>query len=199
MLAIAGSWWTGENDESETHALIGYTVLALLLFRLAWGLIGSETARFSSFIRPPGEAIRHLRHLTRPGRLDRPMGHNALGGYAVAALLLSLAVQVGTGLFLYDEEYFWAPLNGWVSEDTAETLADVHEANFKLLLALVGVHVAAVIFYGLAKGLDLVRPMLSGKAEFPPGTRPPRIASLPLALATAAVAGLLVWSLVSFA
>jgi hypothetical protein len=78
-------------------------------------------------------------------------------------------------------------------------LGNVHEANFNLLLVLAGVHVAAVIFYALAKGLDLVRPMLSGKAEFPPGTRPPRIAPLPLALAVAALATLLVWSLVSFA
>lgn len=196
---MAGSWWTSERDLSETHALIGYTILALLLFRLGWGLVGSETSRFSSFIRPPGEAIGHLRHLMKPGKLNRPMGHNALGGYAVAALLLSLGVQVCTGLFLYDDEYFWAPLNGWVSEGTAAMLGNVHEANFNLLLVLAGVHVAAVIFYALVKGLDLVRPMLSGKAEFPPDTRPPRIAPLPLALAVAAVAGLLVWSLVSFA
>jgi cytochrome b len=199
VLLVAGSWWTGEEDLSERHAVIGYTILALLLFRLAWGFIGSETARFSSFVRAPSHAIEHLRHLLGRGKLERTVGHNALGGYAVTALLLCLAVQVCTGLFLYDEEYFWAPLNGWVSEETAELLSNVHEANFKLLLVLIGVHVGAVIFYALVKGLDLLRPMLSGRAEFPPGTRPPRIAPLPLALALAAAAGLVVWSLVSFA
>ncbi len=199
VLLVAGSWWTGEQGDSERHALIGYTILALLLFRFAWGFLGSDTSRFSSFVRGPSHAVGHLRHLMSRGKLERTVGHNALGGYAVILLLLSLTVQVATGLFLYDDEYFWAPLNGWVSEDMAEALSDVHEANFNLLLALIAIHVAAVLFYGLVKGLDLVRPMLSGKAALPDGAPAPRIAPLALAAAIVAVSGLLVWSLVSFA
>jgi cytochrome b len=198
VLALAGSWWTGERDMSDTHALFGYGVLALLLFRIGWGLFGSETARFSSFVKRPGAAAEHLRHLARRGRLERTVGHNPLGGYMVILLLLSLLVQAGTGLFLYDDEFFWAPLNGWVGEETADTLRSIHYYNFNLLLVLAGLHVAAVLFYGLVKGLDLIRPMLSGRAELSEGTVEPRSAPLWLALALAAAAGLLVWSLVSF-
>jgi cytochrome b len=196
VAAIAASWWTSEQEDSETHALIGYTVIALLLFRFAWGFVGSETARFGSFVRPPSEALEHIRHLLRPGKLDRHVGHNALGGYSVLLLLASLSVQVVTGLFLYDDEYFWAPLNAWVSEDMADLLEDVHEANFNLLLVLIGLHVAAILFYGFVKGLDLVRPMLSGRAELPAGSAP-QLAPLWLAAVLAAGAGLLVWYLLA--
>ena len=199
VLAIAGSWWTGEEDLSERHALIGYFILSLLLFRFAWGFIGSETARFSSFMRGPGAALEHLRHLVMPGKLPRSVGHNALGGYAAFALLLSLTVQVATGLFLYDDELFWAPLNGWVSEDMAETLGDIHELNFNILLGLIGLHVSAILFYGFVKGLDLVRPMLSGRADLPAGTVAPRMAPLALALFLAGAAAASVWALVTYA
>jgi len=198
VAAVAAAWWTGEEEESDIHSLIGYTILFLLLFRLGWGLIGSETSRFSSFIKGPSAALEHVRHLFRRGPLERHVGHNALGGYSVILLLLSLGVQVGTGLFLYDDEYFWAPLNGWVSEDLADTLSDVHEANFNLLLILIGLHVAAILFYGVAKRLDLVRPMLTGRADLP-GELAPRVAPLWRAVPVALMAAVLVWSLVSYA
>lgn len=196
---MAGAWWTGEKDQSETHALFGYAVLALILFRIAWGLVGSETARFSSFVRGPSAALDHLRQLARPGRMERHVGHNAIGGYAVLLLLLSLLVEAVTGLFLYDDEAYWAPFNGLVSEEMVEILDRIHHVNFDLLLVLVSIHVAAILFYLIAKGLDLIRPMISGRAELPAEAAAPRMAPLALAALVAAVAIALVWALVAFA
>jgi cytochrome b len=109
VAAVAGCWWTGERGPMETHALLGYVVLALLLFRLAWGLVGSETARFSSFLRGPGAALTHARHFLRRGPLEAEAGHNPIGGYSVLLLLLLLIVQAVSGLFLYDEEIIGLP------------------------------------------------------------------------------------------
>jgi cytochrome b len=183
----------------ETHALFGYAVLALLLFRLAWGLVGSETARFASFVRGPGAALAHLRSLFRRGAAERHVGHNEAGGYAVLALLLLLIVQAVSGLFLYDEEIYWAPLNAWVSEETAQFLGWLHDVTFDLLLVLIAIHVAAVILYLLVKRLDLIRPMLGGRIALPQAARAPRIAPLPLAFGLAIAAALAVWALVAFA
>ena len=80
VASVAGCWWTGERGDMETHALLGYVVLALLLFRLAWGLVGSETARFTSFLRGPSAAIGHVRHFLSPGPLEGEAGHNPVGG-----------------------------------------------------------------------------------------------------------------------
>lgn len=183
----------------ETHALLGYVVLALLLFRLAWGLVGSETARFSSFLRGPGAALAHVRHFLRRGPLEAEAGHNPIGGYSVLVLLLLLIVQAVSGLFLYDEEIYWAPLNGWVSEESAAWLGWLHDFTFNLLLAMIAVHVAAILLYLLVKRLNLIAPMLSGRAALPARAAQPRIASALLALGLFAVAALLVYLLITYA
>lgn len=125
VVAVPTAWWTSSRAV-EWHGRIGYVVLALLAFRFAWGFVGSRTARFSAFVRDPRAAFDHLRSLMAPGPPARHAGHNPLGGYAVLALLGSLCVQAGTGLFLYDDELFWAPLNDRVGEGAAELLRRIH-------------------------------------------------------------------------
>ena len=196
---LVASYLTGEDGPVEIHAQLGYVVLGLLLFRLAWGLVGSETARFASFVRAPGAAFAHLRGLMAPGPLAAEAGHNPLGGYAVIALLALVAVQVGTGLFLDDDETFWAPLNGMVSADTVKILKEIHEINVNLLIGMVAVHVAAILWYAFAKRRDLVRPMVTGRADLPARAHAPALAPLPRALALAAAAGAAVWALVTYA
>jgi cytochrome b len=190
VLLIAGAWWTQEQaDDSELHARIGYAVLTLVIWRLLWGLFGSDTSRFSSFVRSPRAALAYARSLFGSVAFPHLPGHNPLGGYSVLLLLGSLAVQAVTGLFLYDDELFWAPLNGLVSEDTADLLEEVHELNFYVILGLVAVHVAAIAFYAFVKRQSLVRPMIVGTAELPGGVAAPRMASSLLALALLIVAG----------
>ena len=199
VAALGGAWWTAGEERSETHALFGYAVLALLTFRILWGFTGSQTARFRLFLAPPSAALEHARALLRRGPMARPLGHNPLGGYAAMLLLGAVAVQGATGLFLYDDELFWAPLNAWVSAESAEFLKLVHHLNFKLLQVLAAVHVAAILFYLAAKGLDLIRPMITGRARLERGLAAPKIASNLLAAGLAALSALLVWGLISFA
>jgi cytochrome b len=198
VLCVAGLWWTGERGPIETHALLGYVVLALLLFRILWGLIGSETARFASFLRGPAAGLEHVRHLVARGPLPHPAGHNPLGGWSVILLLLVLLTLSITGLFLYDDEIFWAPLNAFVSEETENQLGWLHHVAFDALLVLVALHVAAIFLYWAVKRSNLVGPMLSGRAAITPNAREPRTASLILALLIAAIAGGSVWALVTY-
>lgn len=197
VLCLAGSWYTAENDMLDQHVLFGYAALTLLLFRLVWGLVGSDTARFRSFVRGPAEAVAHLRALLRPGPLDAHAGHNPLGGYAVLGLLGLLAVQVGTGLFISGGDIFLVsgPLNGFVSSTLADRLATVHEISFALLQVLVVVHVLAIALYALVKRRNLVRPMLTGTGEIGADDSLPRIVSPVWALLIAALAAGSVWAL----
>lgn len=198
VICIAGAWWTSRSGHTQVHAWFGYTALALLLFRLAWGVAGSQTARFAAFLGGPRPALDHLRTLVRRGELVRHAGHNPLGGYAVIGLLTSSAVQAATGLFLYDDALFWGPLNDRVPEGAAEALRLVHAANFNVLLGLIGLHLAALAFYGLVKRQDLLLPMITGRAPLPEGAEQPRAAPMSLALlfaaaAVGAVAALVRW------
>jgi len=193
VAAVAASWWTAKYEESETHAAIGYAVLGLILFRLIWGIAGSETSQLAALAAPPLQVVGHLQRLFRKGKLQHEAGHNAAGGYAVLLLLACITIQAVTGLFLYDEELFWGPLNDLVSGRTAERLRDLHRWNFNVLQGLVVFHLLAILFYGLAKGLNLVRPMVSGRAFLPPGSSEPHTAPISRALAAAAASGAIIW------
>src|ERR1700722_19019020 len=76
VVLIFTSWLSAKKDWMQLHVWCGYSILTLLLFRIAWGFIGSDTARFSRFLKNPLAALRHLLHLSRR-EPDTEAGHNA--------------------------------------------------------------------------------------------------------------------------
>ncbi len=188
---------SGANVEllTKLHKLSGYAMLTLLLFRIAWGFAGSETARFGQFLRSPLKGLQHLRHFG--GREpDYQVGHNAAGGWMVIILLVDLGVQAVTGLFTFDDVPE-GPLGGTVSENTAYWLTWVHVANFNIVLALIVLHVLAVTAYAIIKRQNLVWPMITGRKHLPGATRQPRMASALLALLLVLLSACLVWVVVT--
>ncbi len=183
------SWWSAETGRMDWHILSGEVVLALLLFRLAWGVMGSDTARFSRFLRSPLEGLRHLRHLHRR-EPDTEIGHNAAGGWMVLALLALLMTQAVSGLFTDDGILTRGPLARRVPPDVADAARSLHFLTFDLILVAVGLHVLAVLAYAALKRQDLVRPMVTGFKRLPTAmaARAPRMGSPWLALILLALA-----------
>ncbi|MCP5420333.1 MAG: cytochrome b/b6 domain-containing protein [Gammaproteobacteria bacterium] len=143
------------------HMYSGYSILALVIFRVLWGFFGSTSARFSHFVRGPAAFFSYAKTLPRRVPSYTP-GHNPVGGGMVVVLLALLLVQAVTGLFANDDIFIEGPLAGWVSKETSDWLTGIHEINIDLLLILVGLHVAAVLFYLLYKRENLVEPMVTG-------------------------------------
>jgi cytochrome b len=161
VLLIPAMWWTAENDQAELHVLLGLGAFALILFRLLWGLMGSSTARFASFIRGPRGVISYL-----SGRAAKVVGHNPLGGLSVVAMLALLTVQVGLGLFASDEDgEVFGPLSLWLDEGKVETITELHETLFNVLLVVIALHIAAILYYALVQRKNLVVPMLTGRGD----------------------------------
>ena len=182
------SWLTQHEGWMRAHEIAGYTMFAALLFRFAWGMAGSDTARFRSFLASPVAALAHLRRLSRR-EPDREIGHNAAGGWMVLVLLALLALQVATGLCANDQIDTYGPLSERVGQDWSDWLSQVHTANFVAIEVAVLLHVAAVFAYMLLKGQNLIRPMVTGRKRLPADTRAPRMRSPLLALALLAVSG----------
>ena len=150
------------------HFWSGYALLFLLLFRILWGFAGSSTARFGTFVRGPSAVAAYIR-----GERPAAAGHSPLGGLSVVAMLLALLVQLASGLIqIDDDDFVEGPLSGLVDYDIALLAHDVHEANFNVLLALIALHLLAIGYYQIARGLSLVRPMLTGRAELGEGVSP---------------------------
>jgi cytochrome b len=188
--AIAAAGITGEigGGVIEIHGKIGLCIVGLIAFRLAWGVVGSTTARFSSFVRGPA-AIRAYLQGTWRG-----IGHNPLGALSVLGLLALIAAQVGTGLFANDDIAFQGPLSVLIDKELSDALGELHEEVFGLLLTLIGLHLAAIVFYVRVKKHSLVNPMLTGwQDDAPNEAQAPKPAG-PLALVIAlAFAALAVW------
>jgi cytochrome b len=156
---IAFSWWSVHHHHTDWHIWSGCAILTLLIFRILWGIVGSSTARFSSFVRGPRAIGDYWR-----GRWVG-IGHNPLGALSVLALLGALAVQVGLGLVSEDEDgIYMGPLSRLVSTATSDRARDIHELWFNVILALIALHLLAIIYHRM-RGRRLTMPMITGRAQ----------------------------------
>ena len=162
VVLLCVSWFSADQGYMRVHLVSGLTLLALLLFRIGWGLVGSTTARFSNFLHPPRRVMGYLKGLAGGDKIFYA-GHNPAGGLMVVALIAVLLAQVATGLFANDGVRFSGPLALLVSEDTSSLITGIHGLIFDLILLLVWCHIVAVGFYLLVKGDNLVWPMVTGK------------------------------------
>ncbi len=191
--SVGGSWMTW-------HLRLGYLVLGLLLFRLAWGLLGGHWSRFSAFMYSPASTWAYLRGQGHPAH---QVGHNPLGALSVFAMLLVLTFQVGSGLFSDDEIAFFGPFSAMVSAEAAQLATRYHTQVGKwLLLGLVLLHVAAVAYHQLVKREALLSAMWHGcKQVQDPSSLLPASLDTPRhrcwALLVATACGGLAWWIVS--
>jgi cytochrome b len=186
---VGGGWMSW-------HLKSGYAILALILFRLAWGFAGSDTARFARFVRGPRAAIGYARALLArnpPGAI----GHNPLGAWMVLAMLGALLLQAACGLFADDEIATQGPLAVRVSEAVVRRMTWIHSANAWVVVAVVALHVAAIGAYQWGLRRNLVGPMVHGRGAIE--GEAPRMASPWLAAALFALAcGAVYWLAVIF-
>ncbi len=175
------------------HGRLGYAVLALLLFRFAWGLVGGRWSRFASFLPTPARLLRYLRGQAAP---EDTAGHTPLGALSVFALLTVLSAQVGTGLFADDEIAFTGPLTALVSGSFVSSATTWHKGwGQYLVIGLIALHLVAIAVYQVQRK-SLVRPMLLGDKALPhalPGSRDTAATRLLALLLLALAAGVVWW------
>ncbi len=157
---LAGLWWSADSGELVWHQVMAYSMLVLIVFRLIWGIVGSDTARFSHFIKHPKTVLQYITNIKRHG-VSPSLGHNPLGGYMVLALIGILTLQLSTGLFATDDIFTEGPLYIYVSHETALWLTWLHKQTFNFILLLAAIHVLAVLVHTL-KGDKLILPMITG-------------------------------------
>lgn len=155
---------------AELHLWAGYLLIVVLLFRLQWGLVGPAPARFSHFLTGPSALWRYLSGMWSREPSYWP-GHNPLGGWSSALMLLLLAALATTGLFIETWAEVRGPFAERVTRETAIFMGDLHALLHWPLLALVGLHIVAALSYRVFKQEDRIGPMfISGRLRVPPGT-----------------------------
>jgi len=190
VLLMVTSYLSGRagGDWMKLHFWSGYAILTLLLFRIAWGFVGSTTARFSNFVKGPSAAFRHIAELAGADR-PREAGHNPLGGAMVVVLIFAVLAQVIAGLFSADTDtgIVTGPLSGLVADKWIERATAFHTYWVNVLLILVSLHVLAAIAYLVWKRQNLIAAMFHGHKSIDdvvaPGKQLPSLAFAPGRLA----------------
>ncbi len=146
------------------HVWAGYAVAMLIGFRLLWGVIGTRTARFLTFVKSPQIVMRHLRNMLS---LKSPhyLGHNPVAAVMVIALLVSIILVAFSGMVLIATEH-QGPLAGTLfAGANGEVMEEIHEffANFTLLLVFA--HVGGVVISSFLEGENLVKAMITGRKK----------------------------------
>jgi cytochrome b len=150
-----------EDDLLTVHVWAGYLTLFLVLFRIIWGFVGNQYARFSNFICSPTESLAYLKEVIR-GSGKRYLGHNPAGAAMIVLLLLGLITTVMTGLTVYAADQQLGPLAGLISAQNEKLWEEVHEVAANLTLLLACIHVLGVIFESFIHHENLAKAMWTG-------------------------------------
>jgi len=169
VVVAYGSAWGGMP---AMHRASGLFIVVLLLFRVAWGFVGSDTARFTQFLDSPLTALRLLVARTP----DTQVGHTPACGWMTVIILGLLAAMASSGL---------------VANPAVHALAS------EMLLGALALHLLAILAYAVVKRHDLVRPMITGRKRLPAATPAPRMANPLLALVVLIAAGAVTWIVVA--
>ncbi|MBE0469687.1 MAG: cytochrome b/b6 domain-containing protein [Methyloprofundus sp.] len=153
--------YISEDDWLTVHVWAGYLVAGLLVFRVIWGFIGSQYARFASFICPVSQSKAYLMALVEH-KAKRYLGHNPAGSLMIVLLLISLLLIVLSGLALYAADQNAGPLAGMISSTYEHFWKEVHEIVVNFTVVLIGIHIAGVIVESWVHGENLVRSMCHG-------------------------------------
>jgi cytochrome b len=201
VLLVVISFTTGKlgGNWLSWHFKSGYCILALVLFRVAWGLFGSQTARLSDFIHGPMRVVEYASSLMRGASMFHT-GHNPMGGLMVVLMLALLLVQATTGLFVDDDAGTTGPLSGKVSGAVVSLFTTVHRININILLVCVALHVCAALFYLLVRKDNLIKPMFTGTKMVPDGHPEPTLSgTLPALIVVALSAAFVAWLVLVYA
>ena len=187
VIAAIVTGWVG-GSLMPWHGRLGLLVLGLLVFRLIWGFVGSTYARWPRIFAATFGVKDYLQGNWREA------GHNPLGAFSVLAMLLLVSFQVASGLMATDDIAFQGPLHALVSSETGSALSGLHRQAKWLLLVLIGMHIAAIIYYTLVMRRPLVRAMIAGRTQREhPSQQDARGGSLPAAVLAIALGVACVW------
>ncbi len=186
-------WWMG------IHVWAGYGTVLLVVFRLVWGVFGSEFSRFETFSFTPAEIIAHIRELIflRPHHF---IGHNPAGAMMIFALVFILSAITLSGLLVLGGEENQGPLAGAINYWVGDFAGEVHLVLTIILMVLISLHIMGVFIETRLTRENLIKSMVDGYKIIPHGkSAPERRLSRPLAaaaclLAFASLAGSVLWA-----
>ena len=190
---LAPEWWMG------VHLWAGYGTVLLVIFRLVWGIFGSEYSRLETFTFTPQEVYSHIREVffLRPTHY---IGHNPAGALMIFALIFILVGITLSGLMVLGGEENQGPLAGATNYQIGDLAAGIHASLTIILMALVVFHIVGVFTEMRLSGENLIKSMINGFKNIPDSNKPPThrnarpLAAITAMLGFTMIAGSMLWA-----
>ncbi|WP_333607404.1 cytochrome b/b6 domain-containing protein [Arsukibacterium sp.] len=169
LLLLVALWYTGSEGYIAIHQLLAYSLAAIIICRLLWGVIGSQTARFRHFAASPVKAITYIR---RPYPV---VGHNPASSYMIFTLLILVILQLLSGLATFDNSYMSdGPLVAYLNSDWVKLASDFHTLNIDIIIGLSVIHAGFALWHSFRHD-NVLATILTGRGSFDapePGFKP---------------------------
>lgn len=143
--------WFTPNTHDGLHRFAGYVVIALLVFRMGWGFLGTRHSRFRRLL-PRLRAVPSYLWGLRRRRTGRYLGLNPAGAAMLVALVVTLTVSSVTGAMQVTVTFFGV----WWVEDT-------HTYSSDAVIILVILHVIGTILMSALQRENLPWAMITGR------------------------------------
>jgi cytochrome b len=148
------------------HSWLGYAAIATVLARIVWGFVGSDYARFASFITGPRVAFSYFADLIRLSS-KRYLGHSPAGAVMIIAPLFMVTITAITGMVSLAATRGEGPFAGVITKveranagaDQDLLIEEVHETAANITMVLVILHIAGVAIASFAHRENLVASM----------------------------------------
>ncbi len=163
VISFFGAFFTAELNPMIIHYWFAFIALTLAIFRVIWGLIGSENARFVNFVRGYQPARAYFTELLK-FRHKEYWGHNPLGALMVISAISLMILTVVFGLFARNRD-LTGPWADSVSPTVEKLLNEGHSFLASVLMTIVVAHIAAILFYRFVLHDNLIKPMVTGMRE----------------------------------
>ena len=151
----------GQASGLDWHVWSGYAIGALVIWRLIWGMFGSEYARTDRLF----AALRNLRaHIDGLLRLSPThyAGHNPAGSLMIIGLIAVLLSIVVSGIVVLGGTEKQGVLAGVTSYTLGHLAKGVHQVLAYLLVVMIAGHLGGVIAEIVLLKVPLVRGMITG-------------------------------------
>lgn len=127
------------------HAIIGYGVLILLIFRFFWGIMGPKYSLFKDFPTGKQKTKEFLENIFE--EKQKYIGHNPLASYVMISMLIVAFLTIITGVLAFgiqEGKGILSSLNNPYFKEM-ELFKGIHELLSSLFIALIVAHVSGIL------------------------------------------------------
>jgi len=132
---------TDDDKLLKYHAVIGYAILVLIIFRLFWGYFGPKYSKFKDFTANKKSIKDFIKNIFNKNQ--NYVGHNPLASLVMLGMFIVSLLAIFTGIVVYGAEEHKGILS-FLNSSFFKSFDDIHEFFANFIIFLVVLHLIGI-------------------------------------------------------